>query len=384
VSADVLTFSPDCLVRFRSGRMLIHTTSSALRAFETDDSRLLGWLSQFARPVPLDRALTLLAPAERAAAAQVVDYLRRAGALIAAAGVPEAIPDSETSARTKQHLRLLARSLYEAACDLHGLGPHAEEAVTTRTGVGVERRLLALLAGIDGLRHELAALRTPYLARQLQAQHVASDARDLKLHIGCGPEHLPGWINIDVYPAPLAMNVLWGLPFPSGSARCIFVSHLLEHLFFPADVRPFLAEVLRVLAPGGVVRIVVPDVEQCIEAYTSRDRAFFESRRETWTWWPQNATRLEDFLAYAGAGPEPAYLFESHKYGYDFETLSRIMAEAGFTDVVRSAYMSSSHPELRVDEASAVARAKYGNRYYSLFVEAARREDTDATPAPRA
>jgi predicted SAM-dependent methyltransferase len=168
------------------------------------------------------------------------------------------------------------------------------------------------------------------------------------------------------------LNVLWGLPFGTGSARYIFVSHLLEHLFFPRDVKPFLAELRRVLAPGGVVRIVVPDIEQCIEAYVNNDRNFFGNRRETWPWWPENPTRLEDFLAYAGAGAEPAYLFESHKYGYDFETLSRVLADAGFGGIERSSYMGSAHTLLQVDHISAVANAKYGERYYSLFVEARR------------
>jgi len=371
MSEEALVFSADALVRFRGGRMLIHTTSSALKAFETEHPVLLAWLSQFARPVPLSRALAGVPQAERTGASQVVDYLRRAGVLIAAGGPGALMTDQEASVRSRQHLRLLARSLYETACDLQGLGPEAEAALIEATGVGVERRLLALLAAVDGLRHELAALRAPYLAKQLQKLGVAADARELKLHIGCGEGRLEGWVNIDVHPAPLAMNVLWGLPFGAGSARCVFVSHLLEHLFFPIDVRAFLGELRRVLAPGGIVRIVVPDVEQCIAAYAAQDRVFFASRRETWTWWPKDATRLEDFLAYAGAGCEPAYQFESHKYGYDFETLSRELATAGFTAIERSQYMQSRHEALRVDEVSAVARAQYGERYYSLFVEAA-------------
>jgi hypothetical protein len=124
------------------------------------------------------------------------------------------------------------------------------------------------------------------------------------------------------------------------------------------------------MAPGGVVRIVVPDIEQCIAAYSSNDRLFFASRRETWDWWPENATRLEDFLAYAGAGPEPASLFEAHKYGYDFETLAKVLGGAGFESVRQSAFMASDDPALRVDDASTVAHARYGDRYYSLFVEA--------------
>jgi predicted SAM-dependent methyltransferase len=267
-------------------------------------------------------------------------------------------------------VRLLARSIYDTASDLFGLGPFAEAELARRGGMGVERRLMALLGATDGLRSELAGLRESHIAQQLQALGLDPSSRELQLHIGCGRGTLPGWVNIDVHPAPLAMNVLRGMPFAAGSARCVFVSHFLEHLFFPRDVRPFLAELRRILAPGGVVRIVVPDIEQCIDAYVTDDRAFFGSRRETWSWWPENPTRLEDFLGYAGVGAEPAYLFESHKYGYDFETLRRTLEDAGFASIKRSAYMASEHSALQVDDISDVAKAKYGDRYYSLFVEA--------------
>jgi SAM-dependent methyltransferase len=372
VNPERLTFAPDTLVRFRRGRILIHTTSSTLAAFETGNPMLLAWLGQFAAATSLDAALAALPAAERAAAAQIVDYLRRSGALISTTAAEQtAAPDeNETRQRTRNHLRLLARSFYDAALDLHGFGPYAERELLARSGIGVERRLMALLAGVDGLRQELGALREAYLQEQLTQLGVDAGARELKLHLGCGRAHIPGWINVDVFPAPLAMNMLWRTPFAAGSARYVFASHVLEHLFYPLDVRAFLAEVLRVLAPGGVVRVVVPDIERCIEAYTGHDRAFFASRRETWSWWPEKATRLEDFLAYAGAGAEPAYLFESHKYGYDLETLTKVLSEAGFVAIERSAHMGSPHEALRVDEFSAVASAKYGERHYSLFVEA--------------
>lgn len=371
-NADKLTFAPDTLVRFRRGRILIHTTSSTLAAFETGNAMLLGWLGQFAAVTSLDAALAQLPAADRAAGAQIVDYLRRSGALISAtaAGATPAPDENETEQRTRNHLRLLARSFYDTACDLHGFGPYAERELAGRSGIGVERRLMALLAGVDGLRQELGALREAYLGEQLARLGVDSGARELKLHLGCGRSHIPGWINVDVYPAPLAMNMLWRTPLAAGSTRYVFASHVLEHLFYPRDVSAFLAEVLRLLAPAGVVRIVVPDIERCIEAYTGNDRTFFASRRETWSWWPENATRLEDFLAYAGAGAEPAYLFESHKYGYDLETLTKVLSEAGFVAIERSTHMGSTHEALRVDEFSAVASAQYGERHYSLFVEA--------------
>ena len=369
--ASALKFAADTLIRFKSGRMLIHTTASTLPAFETDSPMLVGWLCQFSKDLGPEAALARLPAADRNAAARVLDYLRRSGALVptdSPAAAP-ADPD-QASARSREHVRLLARIIYDTATDLFGLGPHAEAELSRRGGVGVERRLMALLAAADGLRSELAGLRKPHLEDQLRRLGIDSTSKELNLHIGCGKGLLPGWINIDIHPAPLSMNVLRGLPFAAGSARYIFVSHFLEHLFFPRDVKPFLSELRRVLAPGGIVRIVVPDIEQCIEAYVAKDPAFFAGRRETWDWWPENPTRLEDFLAYAGAGPEPAYLFESHKYGYDFETLQRVLEEAGFVGTKRSSFMGSEHSALRVDEISEVAGARYGNRYYSLFAEA--------------
>jgi predicted SAM-dependent methyltransferase len=373
----IFVFASDALVRFKNGKILIHTTSSARPAFECENPMLVGWLCQFSKPTDADRALGALSPADCSAASDVIGRLCDAGTLVRI-GSPEAGPATpeQSAIQAKRHMRLLARSVYELSCDILGLGPHGEAWLESQTGIGTERRLIALLAAVDGFRSELNSGRGGYLEQQLRSLGVTPESSELKLHIGCGPHAIPGWINLDIYPAPLSMNVMWGLPFSTGSARYVFVSHLLEHLYFPLDVQALLKEIRRVLAPGGIVRVVVPDIEQCIEAYHRNDRAFFASRRETWSWWPENPTRLEDFLAYAGAGAEPTYLFESHKYGYDFETLERALQNQGFTNITRSNYMESAHDALRVDHASAVAKAMYGDRYYSLFVEAS----ADQTP----
>lgn len=362
-----LVFSPDVVVRSRSGRLLVHTASSTLPAFESDQPMLIGWLCQFAQPHTEAEALATLDAADHADARGLIQHLCRAGALVAAGDAPAA---ADAGLRSRQHLRQLARSVYETASDVMAFGPWIEQHLSAGGGLGLERRLGSLLAAVDGLRAELQSAREQHVRGQLAQLGVDAGARDLRLHVGCGPQLIEGWINIDVHPAPLSLNVLRGLPFPDGSVRRVFVSHLLEHLFYPVDVQAFLGELRRVLRPGGRVRFVVPDVAQCIEAYVNRDATFFASRREYWPWWPADPTRLEDFLAYAGAGPEPAHLFEAHKYGYDFETLRKVLVAAGFGEVSQSTFMGSDDPELRVDEASAVARARYGERYYSLFVEA--------------
>lgn len=378
LSGDVrLVFSPEAVLRFHNGRMLIHTASST-PPFVTDQPALIGWLAQFAQPTTLDAALASLPDGSRDFAARAATYLRQMGAL-QDVPVTDRADDVDAAHRNcREHLSALAQTVYALGCDIAGFGPYAETALRQNGGAGLEPRLKALQTAAASLRAELAAQRRPYLQGQLQRLGVSETARGLKLHVGCGPCLLEGWINLDVHPAPLATNVLWGLPFAEGSVWRVFLSHLLEHLFYPNDVMPFLGEILRVLEPGGVVRIIVPDIGQYIEAYQHDDVEFFAERRHHWGKGDGRTTRLENFLAYAGAGPDPAWLFQAHKFGYDFETLSRALERAGFAGIERSAFNASAHPELRVDENSEVAGAHHGGRHYSLFVEARKPLEGDA------
>jgi predicted SAM-dependent methyltransferase len=146
---------------------------------------------------------------------------------------------------------------------------------------------------------------------------------------------------------------------------------MLEHLDYPDAALAFLREVRRVLRPGGVLRLVVPDIHEYLAAYARRDRAFFQARRKTWPDSERCDTMLIETLLYAGAASQPHDFF-GHKFGYDVETLKLLLRKAGFRRVERSAYMKSRHPELRVDSASPYARAAYRGRHYSLFVDAVR------------
>ncbi len=266
--------------------------------------------------------------------------------------------------------KALMQSVFELASDLSGMGPFAEHVAQARNATSIHQRLVQIQQQIQQLRNDLQSVRGPYLMQQLQRLGIDQHSKDLKLHIGSGPYVLDDWINLDIYPAQLSTNVLWGLPFTNGQCQFVFLSHLLEHLFYPTDAMSLLEDIYRILAPSGVVRIVVPDIEQCIRAYQDNNTAFFQQRVEHWGAGDDQATRLEHFLAYAGAGPDPAWLFEAHKFGFDYETLERALQRAGFKNITRSRFMCSEHTALRVDEHSQVASAKYGDQYYSLFVEA--------------
>lgn len=270
----------------------------------------------------------------------------------------------------KQTAKAMMQSAFELASDLAGLGPFPEQVAKVRNATPIHQRLGQIEQLIAQLRSDLLTLRGPYLGQQLQSLGITQASKDLKLHIGSGPYNLDSWINLDIFPAQLSTNVLWGLPFTDGQCRFVFLSHMLEHLFYPTDAMGLLQDIYRILEPGGVVRIVVPDIEQCLRAYQEGSNEFFDKRVEHWGTGDGSATRLEHFLSYAGAGPDPAWLFEAHKFGYDFETMERALERAGFKTVIRSSFMDSKHAALRVDEHSQVASAKFGGDYYSLFVEA--------------
>jgi len=89
------------------------------------------------------------------------------------------------------------------------------------------------------------------------------------LNIGCGSSFHSDWINLDaapVSPEVVAHDLRAGLPFPDNHFHAVYASHLLEHLQ-PEPALRLLGECLRVLKPGGIARIVVPDLETIIRTY---------------------------------------------------------------------------------------------------------------------
>lgn len=89
------------------------------------------------------------------------------------------------------------------------------------------------------------------------------------LNLGCGGRYHPDWVNVDFYstgPGVIAHDLKRGLPFSEAKFDVVYHSHLLEHL--PKNYAPiFLQECYRVLKPGGIIRVVVPDLEQIARLY---------------------------------------------------------------------------------------------------------------------
>lgn len=89
------------------------------------------------------------------------------------------------------------------------------------------------------------------------------------LNVGCGYRFHPDWNNIDFVSTGqgvIAHNLTQGIPFSDSSFDVIYNSHFLEHLP-KSEAEPFLKECYRVLRPQGVLRLVVPDLEEVVHTY---------------------------------------------------------------------------------------------------------------------
>ncbi|HWQ90193.1 MAG TPA: methyltransferase domain-containing protein [Clostridia bacterium] len=91
----------------------------------------------------------------------------------------------------------------------------------------------------------------------------------MKLNFGCGKRYASGWVNIDFHsenPEVKRVNLLEPLPFSDDTFTAVYSSHTLEH-FSQETTERILKECRRVMKPGGIVRIVLPDLENTCREY---------------------------------------------------------------------------------------------------------------------
>jgi predicted SAM-dependent methyltransferase len=170
-----------------------------------------------------------------------------------------------------------------------------------------------------GTRTLLTRMLHPWSRRKLRA---AADRSPLRLHLGSGGVNKPGWLNIDLAlgRADVAWDLSTGIPFPTSSVDAIFHEHMLEHLDLPTGFA-FSRECLRVLKPGGILRIAVPDAGHLLGSYAgTADRGWAESRPT-----PMLAVN--------------ALFYEhGHRAMYDADTLTLMLCAAGFAHATRSEF----------------------------------------------
>jgi predicted SAM-dependent methyltransferase len=155
----------------------------------------------------------------------------------------------------------------------------------------------------------------------------------LRLNWGCGLKGIPGWINSDLEPGPgvdHAGDIRNGLPFPDGSLDYIVGIHALQCLR-SREIVPALRELRRVLKPGGVLRLGLPDLDRAIQAYNRKDFDYFI---------------IDDDEARTLSGK---FVLQMTWYGksrsmFTQEFISELLHEAGFREITPCAFRQTRSP----------------------------------------
>lgn len=92
----------------------------------------------------------------------------------------------------------------------------------------------------------------------------------MKLDIGSQSARYQDFTTVDLYAPEADVKAdAAALPFPDNSVEEIWASHILEHIE-PPKVQQTLREWLRVLEPGAICRIAIPDLDDACRAWLER------------------------------------------------------------------------------------------------------------------
>ena len=135
------------------------------------------------------------------------------------------------------------------------------------------------------------------------------------------------------YPANIEYgDVIEGLPVQPGSAKGVYCSHVLEHLALN-EFRTTVRNVFSYLRPGGIFRLVVPDLEYLIRSYLASEKpeAVIDFMREA---------HLGETDRRRGMADKAKALFgrSQHLTMWDEKGMTKELADAGFTKIRRASF----------------------------------------------
>jgi len=193
-----------------------------------------------------------------------------------------------------------------------------------------------------------------YLDTQRFRRHPAGLAQHLRLHLGCGPVRVEGYLNIDASYSAKAADLVCDLMaldryFSPGSIDSIYACHVLEH-FSTDEARALIRRFWTLLAVGAELRLSVPDLDRIVRIYAKNWEHFQTPGNSPWVG-----------LIYGGQGTP----YDYHKTGFNFCWMKYLLEEAGFSHIEE--YPHVPHPLGIVD--ASLAKEPFGE-YLSLNVRA--------------
>jgi hypothetical protein len=188
------------------------------------------------------------------------------------------------------------------------------------------------------------------------------------LQYGCGQSCPDGWINFDasptlrlqrlpvigslfkggmtVFPDGIRFgDIVKGLPIPDGSVQGIYASHVLEHLSY-ADFWTALDRTFRLLRPGWVFRLVVPDLKSRVKKYIER----LESGQADANSWFMRSARLGSESSCRGPAELARSLIGRSAHLWMWDENSLAADKVGFANIRRCRFDDCKDGNFRLVE----------------------------------
>ena len=218
---------------------------------------------------------------------------------------------------------------------------------------------------------------------------------NIKLNLGCGAVRPTGWVNTDsslnahLQRMPVVgrlvqkvfktveynsnnlvyMNLNKRWPYSDGSVDIVYASHLFEHLTLAA-AELFLNEAYRCLKPGGIIRLVVPDLYKICKRYISEYENNGQANPSEFIMWAINMHREGQYGSKIGWARKMILEWQGyphqHKFMYDEKSLSAKLKQHGFREILSLSYGESRYiPEIKEVEGTKES-------YLSIYLEGKR------------
>lgn len=163
----------------------------------------------------------------------------------------------------------------------------------------------------------------------------------VQLNIGCGKTNFGSdWIHIDGADYPhIKYHDITKLPFEDNSVDLIYSSHTLEY-FDRAEINDVLKEWRRILKPGGILRLAVPDFYIMARLYVDGDKSM-----------SSESIGLSDILGplYGKMPLNNSFIY--HKTCYDISGLTYVLQNNGFKNIRRYNWKTTP-PHDKIDDCS--------------------------------
>jgi tetratricopeptide (TPR) repeat protein len=154
---------------------------------------------------------------------------------------------------------------------------------------------------------------------------LRKDGEGKKLNLGCGNKRLDGYVNVDVVEIKEVDEVfdMKQIPYKDETISTISSEHSFEHLSFN-DGKQAAKEFFRVLQPGGVLELYIPDLELCAKGYINADNNREINGYSEKTWY--SMTLFGAQKAENGSTAEHQF----HLSGYSKDTIKTLLEDCGF------------------------------------------------------